>query len=63
MYMDVQTNAYHSLSLVLELFLWIISVLYLCALNLRTLCMYCKRLIDKYLLEWASRESRKAFVA
>ena len=21
--------------------------------------MYCKRLIDKYLLEWASRESRK----
>ena len=21
--------------------------------------MYCERLIDKYLLEWASRESRK----
>ena len=42
-----------------NLFVWIILILYFYILKQRNLYMYCKRLIDKYLSEWASRDVHK----
>ena len=42
-----------------KLFVWIILILYFYILKQRNLYMYCKRLIDKYLSEWASRDVHK----